>query len=81
MRDQNLTNLQVTIMNDRSQAGSADLTDEAAIEIMHHRRILGDDERGVGEPLNETSTSDELGIQVNARYYMQIFDTAKGKSL
>ena len=48
MRDQNATNLQVTIMNDRSQAGTADLTDKASIEIMQHRRTLDDDERGVG---------------------------------
>jgi hypothetical protein len=48
MRDQNQTNLQVTIMNDRSQAGAADLTDQASIEIMQHRRTLDDDERGVG---------------------------------
>jgi len=70
MRDQNNTDLQVTIMNDRAQGGSADLTDGATIELMQHRRLLSDDDRGVNEALNETSNSDDLGIQVNARYYM-----------
>lgn len=48
MRDQNNTDLQVTIMNDRAQGGTADLTDQGSIEIMQHRRTLDDDERGVG---------------------------------
>ena len=35
MRDQsNNSNIQVTIMNDRAQGGSADLTDQATIELM-----------------------------------------------
>lgn len=34
MRDQNKTNLQVTVMNDRAQSGVADLTDKATIELM-----------------------------------------------
>ena len=37
--------------------------------------------KGVAEPLNETDTSDGLALQVNARYYMQIFNQDKGKSL
>jgi len=35
----------------------------------------------VQEPLNETDRKDHLPIRVNARYYMQIFDTVKGQSL
>jgi hypothetical protein len=34
MRDNNQSNIQVTVMNDRSQAGTADLTDKATIELM-----------------------------------------------
>ena len=34
MRDQNGTNIQVTIMNDRPQGGAADLSDKSTIEIM-----------------------------------------------
>jgi hypothetical protein len=72
---------QVTIMNDRAQAGSADLSDNSTIEIIQHRRILRDDHKGVEEVLNETDTFDDYGLQVNARYYMQIFNFEKGRSL
>ena len=58
MRDQNKSNLQVTVMNDRAQAGTADLTDKATIEFMQNRRILQDDLKGVQEPLNETERKD-----------------------
>lgn len=47
MRDHNKTNLQVTVLNDRAQSGTADLTDKATIELMQHRRILQDDLKGV----------------------------------
>ena len=60
-------------MNDRAQGGSADLTNQASIELMQNRRILFDDDLGIEEPLNETE-SDGLGIRVNALYYMHIFD-------
>jgi hypothetical protein len=43
MRDQNKTNLQVTVMNDRAQGGCADLTDKATIELMQNRRMMWDD--------------------------------------
>ena len=66
-------------MNDRAQGGSADLTDQATIELMQNRRILFDDDLGIEEPLNETQ-SDGLGIRVNALYYMHIFDFNKAKS-
>ena len=38
MIDQSGSNVQVTIMNDRPQGGSADLSDKATIELMQHRR-------------------------------------------
>ena len=71
----------MTIMNDRPQGGSADLSDRANIEIMQHRRqVQADPRNGFNEALNETD-SNELGIKVNALYIMQIFDVQKGKSL
>jgi hypothetical protein len=45
--------VQVTVMNERSQAGSATI-EKGMIEIIHNRRLLFDDDRGVGEALNET---------------------------
>ena len=81
MRDfKNGSNTQVTILNDRTQAGSADMSDNSTIELMQHRRVLADDGKGVEENLDETDSFDDLGIQVNAKYYMQIFDQEKGKS-
>jgi hypothetical protein len=81
MRDIKGSNTQVTVMNDRAQAGAADMSDTSTIELMQHRRILRDDLKGVAEYLNETDTFDDYGLQVNARYYMQIFNSAKGQSL
>jgi Glycosyl hydrolases family 38 C-terminal domain len=44
-------NLQFTVLNDRSQGGS--VLKPGRIELMQNRRLLFDDGRGVGEPLNE----------------------------
>ena len=41
------SSLQVTIMNDRPQGGSADLSEKATIELMQNRRILQDDALGL----------------------------------
>lgn len=79
MRDKSgLSNVQVTVMNDRAQGGSADLQ-KATIELMHHRRILKDDDLGVEEYLNETDSKDQ-GVRVTARYWLQIFDYTRGGS-
>lgn len=67
-------------MNDRPQGGAADLTKQANIELMQNRRLLFDDDHGVSEALNETEI-DGIGIKSNALYYLQIFDTQKGKSI
>ncbi len=42
---------QFTVITDRSQGGAS--LNAGQLEIMVHRRILHDDGRGVGEPLNE----------------------------
>jgi len=71
------TNMQLTVMNDRSQGGS--VLSNGVIEIMQNRRLLHDDWRGVGEPLDETNRNGQ-GIQVNTRYYVQLFDYTKTAS-
>lgn len=68
------TNMQLTVMNDRSQGGS--VLSNGVIELMQNRRLLHDDWRGVGEPLDETNKLGQ-GIQVNTRYYVQLFDYTK----
>jgi hypothetical protein len=61
----------VTVLNDRAQGGSADLSVKGAIELMQHRRLVFADDLGVKEPLNETDWED-VGLRVNAVYYMEI---------
>jgi len=41
----------ISVMPDRAQGGSS--FEEGIIELMIHRRLVADDGRGVGEPLNE----------------------------
>ena len=77
LRDLN-TNMQLTIMNDRSQGGSVGAN--GSVEILQNRRLLKDDWRGVGEALNEKNASG-YGIQVNTRYFLQLFDFTASPSL
>lgn len=56
-------------MNDRPQGGSADVSQSNTIELMQHRRTLGDDDKGVAEALNEMDSSG-VGIAVSAKYFM-----------
>lgn len=65
-------------MNDRSQGGSVQVT--GRVELMQNRRLYYDDNRGVGEPLDETNQYG-LGITVSAKYYVQFIRTSKQKSL
>ena len=60
---------QVTIMNDRSQGGSAGLRGGKNIEFMQHRRFRKKDNYGVGEYLNDVDGYGK-GIQVQSSYYM-----------
>ena len=78
MRDRNL-NRQVTIMPDRTMAGSAGLRNGSNIELMMNRRIKVFDGYGVCEPLDDKD-SDGYGLAIEAKYFMQIFDMKKGKS-
>jgi hypothetical protein len=54
-------------MTERSTAGSAELI-KGTIEIIQNKRLICDDNRGVGEPLNETD-SQGFGMKFNSRYY------------
>lgn len=72
------TNMQMTVMNDRAQGGS--VIENGRIELMQNRRLNVDDDRGVNQVLNET-TSTGVGITVPATYYVQYFNRLTQKSL
>ena len=63
-----------TVMNGRSQGGSA--LAPGNIELMQNRRIPADDDRGMGEYLDEKDSYGN-GIRVPATYYVQIFEKSK----
>ena len=71
----------VTVMNDRSQGGSAELI-KGNIELIQSRRMLHDDDRGVAEALDEweNSTDPSRGVIVNARYWIDVYDVTTNSS-
>ncbi len=77
LRDFSL-NKQATVITERSTAGSAELI-KGAIEIIQTRRLIRNDNRGVGETLNETD-SRGFGMKFNSKYYLDIFDRTNGNS-
>ncbi|XP_071359928.1 lysosomal alpha-mannosidase [Trachinotus anak] len=61
---------QLTVVTDRSQGGGS--IHNGSLEIMLHRRLLYDDVRGVGEPLNETSHIFPEGLVVRGRLLLSL---------
>ena len=66
------SNQGMAVLVDRSQ-GCSSLQD-GALEFMVHRRLLKDDGRGVGEPLNEPGTDGE-GLTITGTHYLILAPT------
>ena len=69
---------QLTVLVDRSLGGAS--IQDGSVEIMPHRRLLVDDKRGVGEPLNETGISGK-GMIVRGKMCVFLAPPAKSAAL
>lgn len=67
-----------SVLVDRAVGGAS--IEDGELEIMLHRRLLHDDSRGVGEPLNETVCvqSKCQGLTVKGTYYVSIHPVGSG---
>eukprot|EP00123_Amoebidium_parasiticum_P018535 comp24234_c1_seq1/m.44725 comp24234_c1_seq1/g.44725 ORF comp24234_c1_seq1/g.44725 comp24234_c1_seq1/m.44725 type:complete len:1042 (-) comp24234_c1_seq1:530-3655(-) len=59
---------QFTIVTDRTFGGSS--LNDGNLEVMIHRRTLRDDNRGVGEPINEPGLQNSGGLVVRTTQYL-----------
>ncbi|WOL11467.1 putative alpha-mannosidase [Canna indica] len=67
-----------SVLVDRSVGGSSIL--DGQIELMLHRRLLHDDDRGVGEALNETVcvNNECAGLTVHGKFYFRMDPLGEG---
>lgn len=66
--------VQLTVLTDRSQGGSS--LRDGSLELMVHRRLLMDDNRGVGEALLEPGDGPGTGLVVRGRHLV-LLDTVE----
>ncbi|KAJ0693706.1 putative alpha-mannosidase [Helianthus annuus] len=69
---------EMSVLVDRATGGAS--IKDGQMEIMFHRRMLEDDGRGVGEPLDETVCTKTTcqGLKVRGNYYMSVDKVGSG---
>eukprot|EP00825_Cyclidium_porcatum_P038115 TRINITY_DN4351_c0_g1_i4.p1 TRINITY_DN4351_c0_g1~~TRINITY_DN4351_c0_g1_i4.p1 ORF type:complete len:797 (+),score=127.41 TRINITY_DN4351_c0_g1_i4:666-3056(+) len=75
----NDTNNQVTVINDRSQAGTS--LKSGQIELMIHRRLFSDDGHGVNQDLNEFNENGIGGLEQKVRHWIVFSDNDPRQTL
>ncbi|XP_075400879.1 lysosomal alpha-mannosidase-like [Tenrec ecaudatus] len=65
-------NMQLTVLTDRSQGGSS--LRDGSLELMVHRRLNSDDQKGLDEPLMETGP-DKQGLCVRGKHLVLLDGT------
>uniref|UniRef100_A0A2C9M4I6 Glycoside hydrolase family 38 central domain-containing protein n=1 Tax=Biomphalaria glabrata TaxID=6526 RepID=A0A2C9M4I6_BIOGL len=70
--------LQFTVLTDRSQGGVS--LNDGDVELMVHRRLLYDDAKGVGEPLNEPG-DDGKGLIIKGTHYLVLDSVENSASI
>ncbi|XP_068305343.1 probable alpha-mannosidase At5g13980 [Pyrus communis] len=71
-------NTEFSVLVDRSVGGSSIV--DGQLELMVHRRLLHDDDRGVGEALNETVCIQHgcKGLTIIGKYYLRLDPLGEG---
>ncbi|PQQ06289.1 hypothetical protein Pyn_39897 [Prunus yedoensis var. nudiflora] len=71
-------NTEMSVLVDRSVGGSSIV--DGQLELMVHRRLVHDDDRGVDEPLNETVCIQDVckGLTIMGKYYLRLDPLGEG---
>nr|XP_011463212.1 PREDICTED: alpha-mannosidase-like isoform X2 [Fragaria vesca subsp. vesca] len=71
-------NTELSVLVDRSVGGSSIV--DGQLELMLHRRLLADDDKGIAEQLNETVCiqDDCKGLTITGKYHMRIDPLGEG---
>lgn len=74
----NDSSYELSVLVDRATGGAS--IEDGQIELMLHRRLLADDSKGVGDPLNEEVCVEDncSGLTIRGHYYMNVHKLGAG---